>query len=492
VRTVSGRPTSAHAAAGSQLCLLQNSARVQAPAPLKRSRNLVRFGAKWGALLLAVGVQWHGATAQAAFELRGTDWQSCGALAALAEEHLGPTHVRLAETLDYATLRPGDGLLILAPLVPVRVGALSTFVASGGRVAVADDFGTGDQLWAHFRIHRQSAPDAPLRHVQGHRALPLAVPATPEHLHPMVAGITQVVANHPATLRADPGVELTPLLSIEVAGRQPAVLAATGVIGNPAACGLTGAAPREACGRLVSIADPSLFINLMLTYPDNRRLAAQLFDYLLEDDGWGNRGGTLYIVSGRFEQRGSGSANVLSDFLASLEERLSTIYRQWDLRNSGPTALAVVLLCGLGLWAGALAVRTYQGRVPQYALSDWGAPRAAFEEGSRLGQQARLLLEMRRTLEAAQVYWDPRGAGARRPEGSGAEAARARLRALEARLKQAERATSRTRQPRWAEPQVKELAAELAALRESVPVERGVSVERSVPMARNATARPRG
>ena len=76
--------------------------------------------------------------------------------------------------------------------------------------------------------------------------------------------------------------------------------AGRGVIGDARACGLMSGAQAEAvpggqCGRLLAMADPSAFINLMLRYPGNRNFARGVLKYLLEDDSWGRRAGTLRI-----------------------------------------------------------------------------------------------------------------------------------------------------------------------------------------------------
>lgn len=345
----------------------------------------------------------------AAFEPTESGWQGCSRLVEIATHRFGSARVRPTSVLNYDELKPEDAVLILAPLRSLRFSALNAFLGQGGRVAIADDFGTADRLLERFRMRRVSPPDSPLRRVDGNPDLPLATPAgAPGRRHPIVRNLDAVYANHASALEAEPGVELTPLLEIEATGSQPSALfAATGVIGRPERCGLRGGLVQEACGRLVAIGDPSIFINLMLSYPENERFCRSLLEYLLEDDSWGSRNGTLYVVSGHFQQRGGAldPPSLVSDALASLGQE---VLRAWEegLPEVLSVALAVALILTLVLWVTALAGRSHEPFRPRFA--ERGSPsqparragRSAVFSGSATDRSLSML-EVKRNVEAA-------------------------------------------------------------------------------------------
>ena len=86
-------------------------------------------------------------------------------------------------------------------------------------------------------------------------------------------------------------------------------------------------------GRLIAVGDASIPINAMMRYPGNRALARSLVHYATDDDVWGKRGGTLYILTNTFGMTGTfgddslaGSATVLTS-LASAAVNLPIVWR---------------------------------------------------------------------------------------------------------------------------------------------------------------------
>jgi hypothetical protein len=174
--------------------------------------------------------------------------------------------------------------------------------------------------------------------------------------HPIVAKVQKLVTNHPTAL-VHPN--LTPVLEIRAVGEPDATLAVTGIIVNR--------------GRLFAMGDPSAVINLMLRYPGNRAFAEGLIDYLVEDDTWGRRGGTLYLVSEHFAQSGhygGGSSLIqdLHDYMGGVLEMLGDIHR-----DGLPDSLAMILagLVSLGgvAWMGLVATRPYRRKAPRFAAA---------------------------------------------------------------------------------------------------------------------------
>lgn len=374
----------------------------------------------WRHISLLVAV-WLGVTspASAAFDPADTGWEGCSQLLEVAKEELGSRRVRVIGSLDYSVLEPRDAIVFLHPTVEVRFHPLAAFLAAGGRAAVVDDHGKAAALLERFHIHRANAPALPALRLRDNPQLPIALPAPSESSapndHPTLRGVEQVVTNHPTALRLEPGIELTPLLVLPARGEPEGLLAVTGVIGDARACGLTSAIDRDAtpegrCGRLVAMSDPSAFINLMMRYSGNRNFARGVFNYLLEDDTWGPRGGNLYLVSGEFKQTGTyGDPSGLRDTLGEQQAALM----DWieEVQSSGlpeplSIALAAIAAICVAIWAGLAGGQVYSPVAPGYAR---GLPSVA--QGGFAGRvavlaakstdRALILRELKRTLEAA-------------------------------------------------------------------------------------------
>ena len=280
----------------------------------------------------------------------------------LARERLGSQRVKVVAKLDFASLTPGDGVLVLHPEVELKYDEVSGFLAAGGRLAVLDDFGAADRLLEHYRIFRVQAPLRPAASLRDNPALAIAVPAVQavagqeQNRHPIVANVDRIVTNHPSALT---NPNLTPVLTIPALGEPDATLAVTGVIAGH--------------GRLFALSDPSIVINLMLRYPGNRAFALGLVDYLVEDDTWGTRGGTLYLLSNRFDQgghfgKGEGLSGGLSQAVTSAAETLSGWHRDG---LPPPFALVLAALSALGAlsWMGLYALRRYRPAPPRHATA---------------------------------------------------------------------------------------------------------------------------
>jgi hypothetical protein len=338
---------------------------------------------RWLAVAVALGLLWllERQPAMASFEFTRPSWDSSSELLELARKKLGKNRVVLAAQLDWSKLKPEDGVLVLHPQARLQFADASAFLSEGGRLAVLDDFGKAETLLNRFRIQRVSAPSRPLEMLQGNPNLQLARPAYAYSqagaalTHPILEGIDHVVTNHPTALATSSDVELTAVLNLSDDQGQERLFAVIGVIGDVAACGLDDPAERThraRCGRLFAMGDPSVFIDLMMTFEGNRKLAAALIDYLLQDDGWGSRGGKLYVLSNDFSQAGHfGEEETLQQRLSQALDDAS----QWlaQVRNEGLPERASWLLAALfGLAAAATALmlsgRTYQRPTPRYAL----------------------------------------------------------------------------------------------------------------------------
>ncbi|MFC1642114.1 DUF4350 domain-containing protein [Myxococcota bacterium] len=331
-----------------------------------------------------------------AFDFNDTSWEGATALLKLAARRLGPERVEVVGTLEYDVLSPSDGVLVLHPETTPDATDLEAFLRAGGRLALIDDYGLGSELLGRFRIQRLGPPLRPAESLRQNPNLAVAVPTLQntagqeQGRHPLAVQVEKVFTNHPTALGHP---NLTSVLVIPAQDEPDATLALTGVIGRK--------------GRLFAMGDPSVFINLMLRYPGNRRLAQNLIDYLVEDDTWGRRGGRLYLVSnafgqsGRFEGRGGLRVEVGSA-LETVREQVKRT-REKGIPDLFAAMLAALAIIGVLLWVGAQATRVYRQIMPRYALAtplvaQGGAAGRAAVLGAPSTPRVLALLELRTAL----------------------------------------------------------------------------------------------
>jgi hypothetical protein len=358
----------------------------------------------------------------AAFAPKDPSWEGTSELARIAEDKLGKSRVHLVTTLPWDEVQPIDAVLVLHPERELDYREVAAFLAAGGRLGLLDDYGRGDALLLRFRIHRVNAPLAPKEPLRDNPNLQVALPSVVPGArpHPLVTGVDRIVTNHPTGLETDPSLRLTTVLELPALSEPPTALALIGVIGDAKRCGLVSDAGEEAiaanvsasgrCGRLFAMGDPSAVMNLMLRYPGNRAFAARLVEYLVGDDTWGKRGGSLYVVENDFAERGSFGKR--EGPLGALDDRLEALSRfVADTRRDGLPATAAVLLGALAaglaaLWAVSSATRRYRRVAPRYAratplVAQGGLAGRAAVLAAGTTHRALAVLELKAALEEA-------------------------------------------------------------------------------------------
>jgi hypothetical protein len=234
--------------------------------------------------------------------------------------------------VDVAHLSTNDGLLIIHPVQPLPTAELAKFMRSGGRVAVADDFGAGGRFLATFGMTLRDVDGEPVRALRGNPAWPIAAPVV---AHALTDGVSALVTNHPRTLYHP---TLTPVF--ELSGDLGAVVL-SGAVGG---------------GRLVAIADASVLINNMLEFEGNRQFARDLVRFIR---GRGPNARLLIADSATRWEIGTRSFEQPLAQLASTLERLS---------HPNLPPLAIVVLSGalagllLSVAATSLPRRSAYGR----------------------------------------------------------------------------------------------------------------------------------
>ncbi len=342
------------------------------------------------------------------FSFRKPDWDGLSTFLKVARDQIGAGRVVIEATVDWDALSPEDALLVIHPESDLSVSEASAFLAAGGRLGVIDDFGRADDLLRRFQVERVAAP-SPADAFQGNPALAIAHAHWSKSetgvtlTHPIAEEVDRVVTNHPQGLREMAGVELTRVLSIESKDGDSVALAVVGVIGDADACGLNPPHERQPdarCGRLFAMSDPSAFIDLMMQFEGNEKLARGVVKYLTESDVWGARRGKLYIVVNRFSQVGHfGGQTSFRDTFTKALESVHASFR--DLKTRGlptrvATALAFLWATFAALWAWRSGGRLYPRPTPKYAAA---VPLIA--QGGLAGRSA--VLSVDTTPEALRV-----------------------------------------------------------------------------------------
>jgi hypothetical protein len=182
-------------------------------------------------------------------EPRGTDWNGLSRLVG-AFEKTG-LKVETPPALDLGDLDTKKSLALLDPDGGERIADLRRFVQDGGRLLLAAEGPGADPLLVELGIRRADAPAEGQPRLGGHPALVvLRGPDTG-----LLAGVRDVVANHPGAFAGPDGLEA----------------AMTFADGTPFLYHL-----RLGAGEVVVVADASVFINLMQDAGDNARLVATL------------------------------------------------------------------------------------------------------------------------------------------------------------------------------------------------------------------------
>jgi hypothetical protein len=322
-------------------------------------------------------------SAAAPFDPSGDDWEGYADFVALVRASAGSSLI-VTQQLDFGGLRPEDSLILVFPERRLDVDSLSSFMASGGRVVLLDDFGTGDQLLRRFDIQRVMLPYSPAESLRHNPELAIAEPVGNNEL---VRDVTRVVTNH-ATGLAHPSMatSLTTLLEVKSSQGSAGVLAALG---------------QTSRGRLVVVGDPSTLMNSMLRYPGNAQLARNLAFFVAR------RGGKVYLASGAFEETGAfaGSSNI-GDVTGGARAALS-LGALGGGSGLGPRAaqiLAAILGLGVVVWIGSAAGRTYKLQRPRLTrviplFTQGGAAGHAAALGGRRAPRDAAMLEIGKALE---------------------------------------------------------------------------------------------
>lgn len=227
-------------------------------------------------------------TTNADFSIYNTDWNGCSGLAVRTYEtgdftpNLKLANDREMEIVqrsitEYSVVPNSTSMVFLGPELdfsPGEIEYVDEFLRQGGKVLVADDFGTGNQLLSGLNTSSRFAGDT---------LLDLSFEKDPEFSvvyefreHPLTEDLTFVMLNRPTYLRPDD--QAVSLMNTSDGswverddgdvriGRSPVMSVET--YGD---------------GELMLLSDPSIMINSMLDRMDNEIFTSNLLDYLSEN-----------------------------------------------------------------------------------------------------------------------------------------------------------------------------------------------------------------
>ncbi len=287
------------------------------------------------ALVLSAGS--HEANARD-YDLDPDRWNGLGYLVTTANE--ARVTLDVSNAIDLGALEPEHVLVLLYPTGPLPLDDLFAFVESGGYLIVADDQGSSRQLLERVGIRRRDAgPAGHLAFWDQQEGFPILRPAG---THFLFYNVEQVVANYPAALTIpEPASNLRPILSFEGGREHFAVEAELGA------------------GKLLAVADPSIFLNDMLRrfYGDKQFAANALRLYCQREPC----GATLVrpgaTFTGKFDAERARLGGLPKEIRARVEELNEALATFSSAVAEPPNAIAVAAVIAALLVLLATRVR---------------------------------------------------------------------------------------------------------------------------------------
>ena len=244
------------------------------------------------ALVLAVALVIAASTTSAAFGAYNVEWDGTSDFRELADQ--GSDSRVALETTAYETAEPNETVAVVLAPVEAYEGndsrRVREFVEAGGTLVVADDVGpNGDRLLEEVGATARF-DGARLRDERSYYRAPSLPVATTVTESPYTAGVEQLTLNGATAVEfANESTNETATAANGTAGENATAIVASspfGYLDRNATGDLSpndelGAYPvvtveRVGEGRVIAVGDPSLYINAMLTEPDNEAFATAL------------------------------------------------------------------------------------------------------------------------------------------------------------------------------------------------------------------------
>ena len=266
------------------------------------------------------------------YRLDSSGWNGLSKLGDEAEA--AGCKVAAADELDWSRLGPRDVVFMIYPQSPVEPGPMADYLERGGRLLLADDFGSAEEAFAALELRRIPARLEGVPRQAEHAELPIAHARL---LTVLGRSTPELVANHPAAFATQ--------LPATYAFSPGQALVVEGQVGK---------------GRFVALADPSVLINNMLELEGNRLFVRTLIAELCRPGADGDR---VHVFARAFQ--GHSAPRPLAPSTGSLLSRLNDgfggINRSMEQLGDTLTWPLSVLLCiaaAVVAWAGLARRRT--------------------------------------------------------------------------------------------------------------------------------------
>jgi len=265
--------------------------------------------------------------APADYRLDSDAWNGLSRFAAEASE-LG-CKISASDELDWRSLGAHDVLFVIYPLAAVDPQGMAMFLQRGGKLLLADDFGTAEAAFAALELRRVPAHLEGVPRMPGHPELPIA---RPRLLTELGRSVNELVANQPAVF--DTALPATYAFSPGQA------LVVEGQVGT---------------GRFVALSDPSVLINNMLEVEGNRLFARALVASLCRTGPDGDR---VHVLTGPFRAHVTPHAGTPdAGTLSRLNDVLDRLNRAADELAPVMALPISVLLCLAAAWLSWTGLR---------------------------------------------------------------------------------------------------------------------------------------
>ncbi|MEO6955019.1 MAG: DUF4350 domain-containing protein [Polyangia bacterium] len=242
--------------------------------------------------------------------------------------------VAAADELDWSRLGPRDVVFMIYPQSPVEPVPMAEYLERGGKLLLADDFGSAEEAFATLELRRIPARLDGVPRQTGHPELPIAH----ARLLTVLGRSTEaIVANHPAAFATQ--------LPATYTFSPGQALVVEGQVGK---------------GRFVALADPSVLINNMMELEGNRLFVRALIAELCRPGADGDR---VHVFTGVFEGHSAPRPSVPSNGgpLQRLNDALGGLNQSMDQVGDALTWPLSVVLCiaaAVVAWAGLARRRT--------------------------------------------------------------------------------------------------------------------------------------
>src|SRR5688572_7494012 len=97
-------------------------------------------------------VSFPGSARAAAFDVADSGWEGCSELLEVARAEFGSARIQAVAVLNWDEVQPEDGVLAIHPMRAMDPEETAGFMKAGGRLAIMDDYGRGDETLRRFHI----------------------------------------------------------------------------------------------------------------------------------------------------------------------------------------------------------------------------------------------------------------------------------------------------------------------------------------------------